>query len=350
MNSQQSPFKFLDAYEIEDEDKFFGREKEIDQLYEMVFETKLLLIYGASGVGKTSILRCGLANRFNSTQWLDLYIRKRDNINQSIYTSVRNRILDSDANANISEDLIDAIHLLYLYNFKPIYLIIDQFEEFFIFGDREEHLAFFDFVNRLIQSDLPCRLILSMREEYIAYLSEFEKEVPMLFDHRIRIEKMNRGALEEVISGTASAYDIEMPEPETTIDNIILNLSDKKGFNLTHLQVYFDRLYRLDIERRGNTERALRFDPDLLEQVGAIDDVLGEFLDEQLNKLEIELGKKDVPIDVLFFLVSDDATKQAIDIEVIKESLYRRKNITGEDVEFCIKRFSEMRIFKEIDE
>ena len=48
----KSPFKFLDAYTIEDKDVFFGREKETEALYEMVFETKMLLLYGMSGTGK----------------------------------------------------------------------------------------------------------------------------------------------------------------------------------------------------------------------------------------------------------------------------------------------------------
>ena len=49
----KSPFKFLDAYTKEDKDIFFGREAETDELYDRVFETNLVLLYGASGTGKT---------------------------------------------------------------------------------------------------------------------------------------------------------------------------------------------------------------------------------------------------------------------------------------------------------
>ena len=170
-----------------------------------------------------------------------------------------------------------------------------------------------------------------------------------MFEHRLRVEKMSRASLVEVIGGTAKAYEIEIVKPETTIDAIIWNLSDKKGVDLTNLQVYLDRLYRKDAKRRPNQE-SISFDPELVEEVGELKDVLGDFLDEQLDLLELELGKEGVPLAVLFSLVTDDGTKRAQETEAIKETLFRRKEISKEDVDYCIRRFSEMRIFKEIDE
>ena len=78
------PFKFLDAYSKEDTDIFFGRDEEIEILYEMVFQTSILLIYGASGTGKTSLIQCGLACKFQSHDWLALTIRRGNNINAAL--------------------------------------------------------------------------------------------------------------------------------------------------------------------------------------------------------------------------------------------------------------------------
>jgi Cdc6-like AAA superfamily ATPase len=66
------PLKFLDSYTKADTDIFFGRNEEVDALYEMIFQTDILLLYGASGTGKTSLIQCGLASRFESHDWLDL--------------------------------------------------------------------------------------------------------------------------------------------------------------------------------------------------------------------------------------------------------------------------------------
>jgi Cdc6-like AAA superfamily ATPase len=50
----KSPFKFLDSYTREDRAIFFGRDKEISELYRRVFESKIPLVYGVSGTGKSS--------------------------------------------------------------------------------------------------------------------------------------------------------------------------------------------------------------------------------------------------------------------------------------------------------
>ena len=79
----KSPFKFLDSYAKEDADVFFGRDVEIEEIYTKIFQSKLLLIFGASGTGKSSLINCGLANKFQDTDWLPVNIRRGMNINQS---------------------------------------------------------------------------------------------------------------------------------------------------------------------------------------------------------------------------------------------------------------------------
>ena len=78
------PFKFLDSYQREDKDFFFGRNEEIESLYQMIFQTKILLIYGTSGTGKTSLIQCGLANKFHTYDWLALPVRRGSNLISSL--------------------------------------------------------------------------------------------------------------------------------------------------------------------------------------------------------------------------------------------------------------------------
>ncbi|MDZ7738455.1 MAG: ATP-binding protein [Bacteroidales bacterium] len=87
--SHKSPFKFLDSYEKQDKDIFFGREKETEELYHKVFESKLLLIYGVSGTGKTSIINCGLANKFEDSDWLPVSVRRGRNVVDSMESPTR---------------------------------------------------------------------------------------------------------------------------------------------------------------------------------------------------------------------------------------------------------------------
>ena len=136
----KSPFKFLDSFTKEDKAIFFGRDHETEELYQKVFESKLLLIYGVSGTGKSSLLQCGLANKFQESDWLPISIRRGGNINESLRKGITNfqlRITNSNNDGKQQQpSLKKLLRNLYLDNFKPIYLIFDQFEELFIFGSK----------------------------------------------------------------------------------------------------------------------------------------------------------------------------------------------------------------------
>jgi predicted transcriptional regulator len=354
----KSPFKFLDAYYKEDKEIFFGREDETNELYDRVFETDLILLYGASGTGKTSLINCGLGNKFDGADWMPMFIRRGDNLiyslNQAIHqASVRKLPVD--------ETLSKRVRSLYLDYFKPIYLIFDQFEELFILGTKEEQDEFFKGIKTLLDAGLQCKVLFSMREEYIAFLSDFEKIIPELFDNRQRIEKMSTAMIREVITNTAIAltkqgHRIDVREGEKTLDMIIENLMDKrKGIDLANLQVYLDRLYRKDFVRNNNTRGYVLIDPALVEETGELEDVLAEFLDEQVEVIEQELikmgvSKKGIPMDVLFALVTDNGTKQSMSVNSIKDNLMKRKKIAAKDIDYCIKRFKQMRILRELSD
>jgi len=237
----KSPFKFLNSYDKNDGNIFFGRDDEIEKLYEMVFQTNLILLYGASGTGKTSIIQCGLANRFLETDWYDMYVRRRDNLNKSLWRS-----LHQAAETPLEEGMSikDAVYSLYLDYMKPVYLVFDQFEEIFILGTEEEQEEFFASILELISEEVPVTVMLSMREEYIALLYKYESIIPQLFNKRIRIEHMSHTNLRQVVSGTCDAFEIEIENKEQTINQIIKNISDNNTVQLSYLQVYLDKLYR----------------------------------------------------------------------------------------------------------
>src|SRR5512137_755078 len=85
----KSPFKFLDSYTKDDREIFFGRDREIEELYHRVFESKIMLVYGVSGTGKSSLIHCGLANKFSETDWLPLVIRRGGNMIDSLGDSIK---------------------------------------------------------------------------------------------------------------------------------------------------------------------------------------------------------------------------------------------------------------------
>src|SRR6266849_3539303 len=58
-----TPYKFLASYEIADRDIFYGRDAVIEELAAQIGRHKVLLINGASGAGKSSLVNAGLIPR-----------------------------------------------------------------------------------------------------------------------------------------------------------------------------------------------------------------------------------------------------------------------------------------------
>ena len=323
-----SPFKFLDAYELKDKAHFFGRDQEIEALYEMVFRTPILLIYGASGTGKTSLVQCGLASRFDGPEWYPFYVRKNEDINTSLRTALTSALEESEG-LDSTPALVKEIFEEYL---SPIYLIFDQFEELFILGTAEEQDIFARDIKKLLAAELPCKLLFIIREEYLGHLYNFETIIPTLFNFRLRVEPMNNLKVQKVLQASFDAFNISLEHPaEDRLQEIIDNVSGRKsGIQLPYLQVYLDMLYREDLARTygeataettGSQYPVLEFTKAEIEAFGQIEEVLNKFLKEQEEQLQTKLEKeyKDFPEfglrHVLDAFVTEEGTKRPIRME-----------------------------------
>ena len=203
----KSPFKFLDAFTLKDKDAFFGRDQEIDTLYSLVYKTPMVLVYGLSGTGKTSLIQCGLANRFDGPDWYPVFIRRNNNINTSTNAVLRNALGNQT-----KETVAENISLLLRKTLRPVYLLFDQFEELFILGKEEEQKVFMESIRELLDAQLPCKIMLIMREEYIGQLYAYETLIPELFDHRFRVEPMGPNKVKSVISSSFDKFNIHLAE------------------------------------------------------------------------------------------------------------------------------------------
>ena len=347
ISPERSPFKFLDPYGREDRHLFFGREKEIEELYEKTLLAKLILVYGASGTGKTSLIHCGLSNKFSDSDWFAIFIRKGEDIRQSLFRELRAKALEPIPEGS---SLMDAVESVYLDHFIPIYLIFDQFEELFIMGESEEQTQFFDMLAELLRSRVVCKVMIIIREEYLAFFSDFESTLPILFDNRYRVEAMQRSQLEAVVSGTIQAeqFGIKLEAPEKTVSDILDNLKgEARQIDLTNLQVYLDRLYRREVVRRKAKE-GLTFDPELVKEIGELPEVLSDFLDEQTEEIDRELGQKGLALEVLMALVTNEGTKRSLGLESLQGLLAEKKGFAPDVVRRCVDILYERKILREL--
>lgn len=353
--SSTSPFKLLDAYNKGDAASYFGRKREVAQLYNAVFASRLTLLYGASGTGKTSLVQCGLENKFYDTDWLPLFIRRNQDINQSLRAAILGAL--EPAGSAAAEPFDELLLRLYRQYFRTVYLIFDQFEELFIEGNADEQAIFYQAIRDLLQSDRQAKVLIVMREEWLGHLNAFERVVPTLFDNRLRVERMREQMLRRnVIPGMVRAAGIELREPLETVRLIIDQIKDpREGVDLADLQVYLDRLYRRAAGNKGSGPTV--FDPALVQYVGEIRNVLSVFLDEQMEALGEKLQKRfqipagsSLPLDILFTLVTNDQTKKrSQSLPEILEQIPDNAGITEVIVEYCLDQMKEMRLLNLID-
>jgi hypothetical protein len=332
----------------------------------MVFKTPLTLLYGLSGTGKTSIIQCGLAGRFDGPDWLPFYIRREQDINQALHKAL-SAALDGPAPSSLPE-VITALFDDYL---RPVYLIFDQFEELFILGKPEEQAAFAANLRLLTERKLPCRVILVIREEYLGQLYPLEKEIPTLFDYRLRIEPMNNARVLEVLEKSFQCFNIALEEPADALrQGIIDNVSDgKSGIQLPYLQIYLDMLYRDDYQREyGDQERGqalppLEFTHQEVRDFGKIEGVLDQFLREQTTALQQELAARYPALPensvraVLDAFVTEDGTKRPVALRREAEHLVPEAgfqplfpSMPTEALAYCLSALEQSRLLRLSDD
>jgi GTPase SAR1 family protein len=334
------PFKFLDSYKQDDTDIFFGRNEEIAALYEMIFQTSILLIYGASGTGKTSLIQCGLAGKFKSYDWLPITIRRGNNINASL----EKKLMDAGGNDIDDADLVTKdsskkltglgrlIKGVYLNNYKPIYLIFDQFEELYVLGTKEEQKIFIDSVKEILNADQPVKMIFSIREEYLGYLYDFEKEVPQLLRKKLRVEPMTLDKVTDVLKGInnykLSNVKIKEDEIDAITQEIFERIKGKKKtltIQLPYLQVFLDKLY---IETSGDESRQADaiITMEVLKRIGDIGDVLRNFLEEQVKKISENLSTSSNNLlpETIWKILSPFCTLEGTKVPISKKDLAER--------------------------
>lgn len=367
-----SPFKFLDPYGRDDYNIFFGRDEEIRQLYQHIHKNRLVLVYGTSGTGKTSIVQCGLMNRMDDTDWAPFFIRRGDNINESLNNILKQNnvaptqqatgvsaALSENANVRqstfikmaktpqlpLNDEIYESLKSVNLRYLRPVYLIFDQFEELLIMGSDEEKQTFIRIIDHILcDPDLQfCSLLFIMREEFFAGLSEFEREIPDFCDRRLRIEPMNARNVEEVIIKSCERFNITLKEGPENAKQIINVLTEKNTISLPYLQIYLDQLWR---SVYMNTGSEITFDSGIIHRFGKMNEVLNRFIRERITVIQEGLHEEfpDIPEDfvsnVLDGFVTNEGTKRPLAYLRINNGIW----FTGQVAPYLQNRSSQLMI------
>jgi len=205
----ERPYKLLDYYEARDAGLFFGRRQETQKLSSLIHAHRLVLLYGASGTGKTSLLLAGAVPRLERAEppYEIAYVRALEDPALVIRRAVRRKLPEADLpeGGSLTDFLDAATEALG----RTLVVVFDQFEEFFIRLSPEFRSAFIAELGALYDArDVPVKVVLSLREDWLASVSEIEKRIPEVFRARMRLLPLSRDQARQAITAPVERLEV----------------------------------------------------------------------------------------------------------------------------------------------
>ena len=371
----EHPWPGLESFTEKDCEYFYGRDEEIADLFRLVKRDTLTVLFGRSGLGKTSLLRAGLFPKLLQADLLPIYLRLTHcDAPEPLMGQVRRNleaVIDAkDADApkpRENETLWAYFHRKDVDFWGPKnrllipVLVFDQFEEIFTLGRendarRERANDFLKELADLAERRPPaalkqkwesgeedvtsfsfererCKIILSLREDYLSELEDLRDSMRSVMRNRLRIRRMN---------GENAFKVVVKPGPGLVDDEVATHLVQLVARSHAPAQsgtLSENRLEELEVEpallslvcRELNAMRITNKQPkitiDLLR--GSYHDILKRFYDESLANL---------PPEVRFFIEDRLLTRSGFRTSVALEDALAQKAMTQEIIDRLVKR------------
>ncbi|MCB0628403.1 MAG: DUF1508 domain-containing protein [Saprospiraceae bacterium] len=281
---------------------FSGRDKELEDIYRMSFETNLLLLFGAQGSGKSSLVRWGLPEQFEHSEWQFIIVEREENINQSLHRHLL-RVwgqVAPDGEEMETDDPLQMLQKIHGSQLKSIYLIFDQLERLFSQGgaaNAEEKQEFFSFLQQLRGADGAIKAMLVIDEAYLGHLWNYEAIVPKLDEYRYRLEGQGIDYLKNGLDN--SLHFLEMQRGVAVVGRqgvagSITGFLQKQGgrkMALGCMNIYMHQLHRGACQRKGSGLPTIT--EELINLVGDPFEIVEDYKKEQRILLKKQLLEPD---------------------------------------------------------
>ena len=347
--NKSSPYKGLKRYNFSDREYFFGRDALIARLFEAVNQNTFLLVAGASGCGKSSVVRAGLIPELKSnlgaTKLLDFIFTPGRNPFESFYRC----LLADDKDYSFTEDeaelarvsnpqtIVDVIQSLKQDNDRWL-ILIDQFEE--IFTNCSDEQVRRDFIDSLVQlsqhSDESIRVILAMRADFLEYFSAYPQLGIIANNNNIHlVTAMHPDELRQTIEQPAAKHGVVFEKGLVT--RIIQEVQGQSGY-LPLLQYTLNLLWETECISIGRDGRPHIEDRILnLSIYSALEGVRGA-LQARISKLYQQLSQDEQAATRQIFLrlvqiVDTDSGSRAVSRKAY------RSEFQGEIIETTLRKF-----------
>jgi WD40 repeat protein len=323
-----SPYKGLNAFDDTDLDAllFFGRERECEIVVANLIASRLTVLYGPSGVGKSSLLRAAVARNLRELPEEPLVVvfsRWSEDPAAALSEAVAGR------NGNRADSPLAALELAQ--SGRDVYLVLDQAEEYFLYhADDAGPGSFAEALPGVLAAPMRVNVLVSLREDSLAKLDRFTGRIPGLFANTLRLDRLDRAAARSAIVRPLERYGeladavvgIEPGLVERILDEVGAGQIEPAlgglgsvegaaaklgGVEAPYLQLVLQRLW--DEERASGSDRLRER---TFERLGGAQHIVEEHLQGALEDLTLE--QKDVAGRLFNHLVTPSGTKIAHEV------------------------------------
>ncbi|MDJ0590990.1 MAG: ATP-binding protein, partial [Pleurocapsa sp. MO_226.B13] len=348
------PYKGLKRFNFKDRDNFFGRDRLIARLLAAVNQKSLSLVLGASGSGKSSLVRAGLIPEFKkslkSQTFYDFIFTPNQDPFDSLYRCLLNEEKDysfSKTEAEIAlkaktDTLTELISTLRK-DGEQWLIFVDQFEELFTICDNRDQRK--NFIEGLVQvansKDTSVRIVLAMRADFLEQLSSYPDLGVIANQNNIHlVTDMHPDELRLAIEQPAARHGVVFEEG--LVEQIIKEVEGQKGY-LPLLQYTLNLLWQSECRTIGADGCPEIEDRTLNKKsYAALEGVRGA-LQKQVNQIYHNLNQDEQAATKHIFV----KLVNIFDTDSGSKTVSRRANrseFVGESVEKILNRFIEEKL------
>ncbi len=306
------PYVGLQPYTEDDRQFFFGREREQRIISSNLYASPLTVVYGASGVGKSSILRAGVVPRLRTAkrttvvyfnQWQDpsfLELLKRECLKAA--AAGPGKLANVDPQQPLHKFLAD----LGRASNSTFVILLDQFEEYFLYHPEAETDCDFDgeFASAVNQSETQVGFMISLRDDWLSRLDRFQRRIPNLLGNTYRLDHLTSAAAEEAIRKPLDVYNARSGNGSMLLEDQLvhevlgqvrageLNLSELQGSgqakgaeNGDQIETAFLQLVMTRLWNEETKAGSSRLQVNTLRNLGGSRQIVQSHLDDVLSTL-----------------------------------------------------------------
>ncbi len=344
-------------------DSFFGRKSEIRDLVNKILSFRLIVLFGKSGLGKTSLLQAGAYTQLRQNNLLPIPVRvnQRDaTLMDMVLDAVTDIISDEatriDYTPGNGEGLWEFFKTAVFWKdgvlLSPV-LVLDQFEEVFTLQSPQGRKAISRQLGELVGSGLPPRireqyirqktdnsqrvvysekppdlkLVISLREDYVGALQELFPEMPTILSNRVRLAAMTPAQARDAVVEPAQMDDDHFSTRtyryhEKTI-NLLFSYLGKGGDEIEpfQLQVLCQHIER-QIERKQRSQKEasiIEVTPDYLGDEKKIDIIMANLYRSAIDSLPAGKTQRECKRLCEFGLLTDKGFRVSLSEQSILE-------------------------------